>query len=51
MKVDVNPFLPFLTKIYPLPALNLQMIPWFIKTEKGLPLWGRRSSNKIKAKF
>lgn len=50
MKIDVNPFFAsplLLTKIYPLHEVNLQIIPWLIKIEKGLPLWERRSSNTI----
>lgn len=38
MKVDANPFFAsplLLTKLYPLPELNLQMIPWFIEIENG----------------
>lgn len=54
MKIYVNPFFasPLLhTKIQPLPELFLQIIPWFIKIEKGLPLWGKRSSNTIKKRL
>lgn len=54
MKIDVNPFFAsplLLTKIFPLHELNLKIITWFIKIEKGLPLWGRRSSNTIKKRL